>query len=247
MTLYLIGLGLSDEKDISIKGLEIIKRCDTIFLESYTSKLDCKVSDLEELYKKKVIVADRNLIENSLNKILDSAKKQEVAILIIGDVFSATTHINILLECKNMGVRVNVIHNASILTAIGEIGLDVYKFGRTISIPLENKDVKSPVKFLKDNLRLGLHTLILLDCVPLENKFLDINLAVDYLIMNGLKESTDAIGCSALGSDKFKSIYTDLKRLKKEKFRKFPQCIVIPGKLHFIEKEMLESWKIKDC
>lgn len=36
---YLIGLGLGDVKDISVKGLEIVKKCDKIFLENYTSIL----------------------------------------------------------------------------------------------------------------------------------------------------------------------------------------------------------------
>jgi len=32
MTLYLIGIGLEDEKSISVKGLEIVKKCDKIYL-----------------------------------------------------------------------------------------------------------------------------------------------------------------------------------------------------------------------
>lgn len=39
--LYVIGLGLGDVKDITVKGLEIVKRCDLIYLESYTSILTC--------------------------------------------------------------------------------------------------------------------------------------------------------------------------------------------------------------
>lgn len=37
--LYFIGLGLGDEKDITVKGLEVVKSCDKIFLEGYTSIL----------------------------------------------------------------------------------------------------------------------------------------------------------------------------------------------------------------
>lgn len=36
---YIIGLGLGDCKDISVKGLEIIKKCDRVYLEAYTSIL----------------------------------------------------------------------------------------------------------------------------------------------------------------------------------------------------------------
>lgn len=37
--LYLIGLGLSDETDITVKGLEIVKKCSRVYLEAYTSIL----------------------------------------------------------------------------------------------------------------------------------------------------------------------------------------------------------------
>ena len=39
MTLYFIGIGLCDEKDISVKGLEIVKKADVVYLENYTSVL----------------------------------------------------------------------------------------------------------------------------------------------------------------------------------------------------------------
>lgn len=37
--LFFIGLGLGDEKDITLKGFEIIKSCDYLFLDHYTSLL----------------------------------------------------------------------------------------------------------------------------------------------------------------------------------------------------------------
>lgn len=40
--LFLIGLGLGDEKDITLKGLEAIKECDYLYLEAYTSILAVK-------------------------------------------------------------------------------------------------------------------------------------------------------------------------------------------------------------
>lgn len=36
---YVIGLGLGDAKDVTVKGLEIIRKCDRVYLESYTSVL----------------------------------------------------------------------------------------------------------------------------------------------------------------------------------------------------------------
>lgn len=37
--LYLIGLGLSDEKDVTVRGLEAIKGSERVYLEAYTSIL----------------------------------------------------------------------------------------------------------------------------------------------------------------------------------------------------------------
>lgn len=36
---FLIGLGLGDAKDITVKGLEIIRKCTRVYLEAYTSIL----------------------------------------------------------------------------------------------------------------------------------------------------------------------------------------------------------------
>lgn len=37
--LYLVGLGLADETDITLKGLNVVKRAERVYLESYTSVL----------------------------------------------------------------------------------------------------------------------------------------------------------------------------------------------------------------
>ena len=93
MTLYFIGIGLNDEKDISVKGLELVKKADIVYLENYTSKNNCNIRYLEELYGKKIILADRKLVEiDAENTILWKAKTKEVAFLVVVDVFSATTH-----------------------------------------------------------------------------------------------------------------------------------------------------------
>ena len=52
MALYLIGLGLNDETDITVKGLNAVKKCDYLFLEDYTSKLQVGKDKLEKFYGK---------------------------------------------------------------------------------------------------------------------------------------------------------------------------------------------------
>jgi diphthine synthase len=242
MPLFIIGIGLNDEKDITLKGLNLIKKSKYIYLESYTSKLNCPISKLEKLYNKKITLADRNLVENS-TEILDKAKKYNVAFLVIGDPFSATTHISLLLEAKKRNIKTKIIHNASILTAVGITGLELYKFGKTTSIPFNHKNIKTPITVIKDNQKLGLHTLILLDLNPKQNKFLTINEACKYLISNSIDKKTLALGCAALASNNPEIKLNTLEKLSKEKFTKYPQSLIIPGKLHFIEEEAISLFK----
>ena len=37
--LYLVGLGLADETDITVKALDVVKRANKVYLEAYTSIL----------------------------------------------------------------------------------------------------------------------------------------------------------------------------------------------------------------
>lgn len=244
MTLYIIGIGLWDKEDITIKGLEAVKRSEKIYLENYTSKLGCSVEDLEKFYGKKIILADRDLIESKTEDIVKEAKEKPVALLIIGDPFSATTHIEYLLTAKKLNTPVEVIHNASILNAVGEIGLELYKYGRTVSIPFDYKDLKSPIEAINSNQKNNIHTLILLDLDPKNNRFLKIKDVAKYLIDNGFDESLIAVGIAGLGSKKPEIKTATLAELSKKDFKLTPQSLIIPAKtLHFKEEEALNLWR----
>ncbi|MFH1641322.1 MAG: diphthine synthase [Nanoarchaeota archaeon] len=243
MTLYLIGIGLTDEKDITVNGLEAVRKCNLIYLENYTSKLiNAKLEDLEEFYGKKIIIAERETVENKADLILKQAKTSNVALLIIGDVFSATTHINFILEARKSNVAVKIIHNTSILSAISEVGLELYKFGHVTSIPFNNKDIITPIEIFNKNYENALHTLFLLDLDPKRDKYMTINEAAAYLL-NKIDGDVPAVGCSAIGSPESEVVFCKLNDLQKEKFEKIPQCIIIPArKLHFVEEEALDRW-----
>ena len=249
MTLYFIGLGLNNEKDITINGLDAIKKCDLIYLENYTSILNCTKENLEKFYGKKIILANRNFVESDDNEILENAKTKNVAFLVAGDPLVATTHIDLFLRAKKEGIKCNVIHNSSIISAVGITGLQVYKFGKTTSIPFDNENIETPYDALKDNLSLGLHTLFLLDLNPVEEKFMSVNDAIRYLLKAELKknekifsEKTLCVGCARLGSENqiIKSGYA--KDLLKFNFGNPVQCLIVPGKLHFMEEDALKLY-----
>merc|ERR1711928_295151 len=117
--------------------------------------------ELEKFYEREVILADRDLVEQGAEEILESAREKEVAFLVVGDPFGATTHSDLVLRAKELGVKYQVIHNASIMNAIGCCGLQLYSFGETVSIPFWTEAWK-PDSFcekIEGNLSRGLHTL----------------------------------------------------------------------------------------
>jgi diphthine synthase len=250
--LYIIGIGLDNEKDITLKGLEALKKCDFVYLESYTSKLNCSVSDLEKLYGKKIMLADRDLVENKADEILDKAKEKNVAFLVIGDPFGATTHSDLFLRAVEKKIKAKVIHNASIINAIGEIGLQLYKYGRTVSLafPEENYRPESAYDGIKENKKAGLHTLVLLDIKADKGKYMTANQAIKMLLEIEAKrkekvftKDTLCIGVARIGSDNQVIKAGNAGKLLDEDFGEPLHALVIPGKLHFVEEEMLKLWE----
>lgn len=164
--LYLIGLGLSHETDITVRGLETVRKCKRVYLEAYTSILmAADVLSLEKFYGKKVILADRELVETGADQILEGADKDDVAFLVVGDVFGATTHTDLVLRAKELGIAYESIHNASVMNAVGACGLQLYQFGQTVSLVFFTDSWKPDSFYSKvlENRKIGLHTLLLLD------------------------------------------------------------------------------------
>uniref|UniRef100_UPI00358F30A6 diphthine methyl ester synthase isoform X2 n=1 Tax=Myxine glutinosa TaxID=7769 RepID=UPI00358F30A6 len=162
---YLVGLGLGDAKDITMKGLEIVRKSHTVYLEAYTSVLSVGKDALEEFYGREVVLADREAVEQGAEEMLREAVDQDVVLLVVGDPFGATTHSDLVLRARALGISCQVVHNASILTAVGCCGLQLYSFGETVSIVFW-ADTWNPESFydkIARNRSMGLHTLCLLD------------------------------------------------------------------------------------
>ncbi|MBN1175518.1 diphthine synthase [Candidatus Woesearchaeota archaeon] len=274
MTLYLIGIGLADEKDITLKGLEAVKSCDYIYLEHYTSILGVDKNKLESLYGKEVIVASRDLVEKEAEeKLINPAKEKNVALLVVGDIFGATTHSDLMLRAKEEDVKVVPIFNVSVLNAVGIVGLELYKYGKTTSIVFPDDDwyPSTPYDVIKQNKSLGLHTLCLLDIkvaepskeellksardpnyVPktMPPRYMTVKQGLEVLIhiedekKEGVILKDDfAIGVARLGHDDFKIVAAPIEELLNVDFGAPLHSIIIPGTLHHIEEESLSMWK----
>ncbi len=245
--LYLISLGLSDEKDMSLKALETAKKCDSVYVEFYTTKMETSAERISKLIGKGVKELDRSGMEENSNKLVEEAKTKDVAIFVGGDALSATTHLSLILDAKKSGVPFKIIHGSSILTAVAETGLQIYKFGATTTLvyPEKNYRPTSCYDTAQKNREIGLHTLILLDVKP--PRYMSVKEALTLLLeienekkKNLISEDAYFVVASNLGSEKQKIKYGKAKDLIKEEFGQ-PAAIILPGELHFLEKDFLET------
>lgn len=233
--LTFVSLGLYDEKDISLRGLAYITAADVIYMERYTSVFHATIEKLETAYKKKVTVVDRMFVENGV-QILEEAKAKNVVFLVIGDVFSATTHISLFLEAKKQHIPVRIVNNASVLTAVGVTGLQLYKFGCVVSVPFhETLDL-----YKKIQQNYPLHTLCLLDLDPASGRFMEAKEAIAILEKQGFGVEKKVVVCAELGSEEPVIIYAPAKNILF--LHKYPQCLIIPGELHFVEEDFLKLY-----
>ncbi len=245
--LVLIGLGLWDEKDLTLRGIEEAKSSDKVYFEPYTSIWKGNIQKLKKIVGKKVVLLRRKDLEENLNKILEEAKNQKISILVGGDPLVATTHSSIILEAKKKNVEIRIVHNASIVSAIAESGLHIYKFGRIVTIPLKEKfsDLpKSVYDGIKENKERNLHTLCLLDVDFEKKEFLKVKDALKILLQmedefkeGVISEDSKIIVLSCLGNNS-KIVFDKIKNLLQKDFE-LPACLIIPSTLHFTEEEFL--------
>ncbi len=234
--LKLIGIGLYDEMDISLRGVEEGRSCDELFIETYTNVWHGSKEKLESIIGKKIEEIPRERVESDF--LIEHSKHKDVCLFVVGDPLSATTHAELILEAKARGIKVKIVHSSSIFTAVGETGLQLYKFGKTVSVPKPQSQFR-PTSFYDEiikNKSNGLHTLVLFDV----NDF-SFNDAKEFLLSIDKEKIFDrVIVCSKLGSDDKKIIYGNIAEIEDVEP---PFVIIVPGHLHFKEKEFLEMIK----
>lgn len=267
-----MGLGLGDAKDITVRGLEIVKRCDKVFLEHYTSILTVGKEELEKFYGREVILADRDLVEQGAEQILEGAKESEIAFLVVGDPFGATTHADLVLRAKELGIPHQVVHNASIMNAVGCCGLQLYNFGETVSIPFWT-DTWRPDSFyekIAENRRRGLHTLCLLDIKVKEQsdenlargrkiyeppRFMSTQVACEQLssILEGRQQegmelsfqaSSPVVCLARVGAEDQKIVTTTVEGGRDVDMGSPLHSLVLPGTCHYLEEDALKMWQL---
>ena len=164
--LTFIGLGLYDERSITVEGREALASVDRAFAEFYTSRLvGTTVAELEAFHDIEIDVRDRAGVERDPEPILDAAEEADVA----GDTMISTTHVDLRLRAHERGIGTRVIHGVSAQSAAaGLTGLQNYRFGKATTLPFPGAhgggDVPdSVIETIEANRERDLHTLVYLD------------------------------------------------------------------------------------
>jgi diphthine synthase len=168
--LIFIGLGLYDERSITVEGMEALGSVDHAFAEFYTSRLlGATVQDLEEYHDMEVEVRDRAGVEQEPEPILEAATDGHAAFLTAGDTMISTTHTDLRLRAHERGIDTQVLHGVTAQTAASSLtGLQNYRFGKAATLPFPYAHggegvPDSVIETVEANRERGLHTLVYLD------------------------------------------------------------------------------------
>ena len=246
--LVFVGLGLFDEKDITLKGLEAARAADIVFAEFYTSSLrGTTVETLRLMVGKPIRALSRKDLEQGF-EVIEAARQGTAVLLVPGDPMAATTHVELRLRAHEAGIRTRIVHGPSIVSAAaGLLGLQSYKFGRATTVPFTHDKFRpaSPLEVIEENLERGLHTLVLLDLRE-GGEFLTAPEAARYLLelakerkSAALTDDTLMCALGQVGSDRPRIWTGRAGDLLVRDLGRPLHCIVVPGKLHFLEAEAL--------
>jgi diphthine synthase len=247
--LTFVGLGLFDEDDISVKGLKAIENADVVYAEFYTSKLiGTTIKKLEGLYKREIHLLGRDDVEQAPDRnILRDSKHKNVAFLTAGDAMISTTHVALRIQAHNQGISTQIIHGASITTAVcGLTGLQNYRFGKSATIAFPFREISHmPYNTVALNLRNDLHTLLFLD---IQAEFMTLGNGIKLLLHSEHEKGRDqlasllGVGIARAGSRSPTVRADTLGKLKEYDFGPPLHILVIPASLHFVEKEALQTF-----
>ncbi|ABN06562.1 diphthine synthase [Methanocorpusculum labreanum Z] len=247
--LTFIGLGLFDEYDVSVRGLDAIKSADTVFLEVYTSVLmGAPIERLEAFYGKKITPLYREDVEIHADKILDAAEFGNAVFLTAGDSMVATTHSDLRIRAADRNIPTTIIHGASITTAVcGLSGLQNYRFGKSVSVPFPYGKwfPMTPIEVISANLKENLHTLVFLDIQKDKERYMKISEAVDLLEEQARRVDAGIplyVGIARAGSPEPTVHAGNAEEMKAFDFGSPLHILIVPATLHEIEREYLERF-----
>jgi diphthine synthase len=260
--LTFVGLGLHDERSVTVAGRRAIRDADRVFAEFYTSRLvGATLPDLEAFHGVDVEVRGRAGVEDDPEAVLSAAEVGDVVFATAGDAMVSTTHVDLRLRAEARGIETRLVHGPSAATAAaGLTGLQNYRFGKAVTLPFPHAhgggDVPgSVVDSVAANRDRGLHTLVYLDIEvdPAERRrrgddrtddepaFMTADAAAGLLA--GVDGWTDRLGVAVAraGSPDPVVAADALGALADRSFGPPLHLLVLPGDLHHVEADALRT------
>ncbi|ELZ28300.1 diphthine synthase [Halorubrum distributum JCM 13561] len=251
--LTFIGLGLYDERSVTVEGREALREADRVFAEFYTSRLvGADVADLEASHDVDIEVRDRAGVERDPEPILEAAASGDAAFLTAGDTMISTTHTDLRLRAEERGIETRVVHGVTAQSAASSLtGLQNYRFGKATTLPFPyahgGDDVPaSVVETIEANRERGLHTVVYLDIKvgtgpsgpdPDHEEYMTADVAAGLLADNWGDEL--AVVVARAGSPDAVVAADRLSALAEREFGDPLHLLVIPGDLHHVEADAL--------
>ncbi|MFB6191993.1 MAG: diphthine synthase [Haloarculaceae archaeon] len=255
--LTFVGLGLYDERSVTVEGREAIAGADRVVAEFYTSRLaGASVADVEAFHGAEIEVRDRAGVEEDPDDLLADAADRDVAFLTAGDPMISTTHVDLRLRARERGIDTRVVHGTTAAAAAASLtGLQNYRFGKATTLPFPHAGVDgvpdSVLATVEDNRERGLHTLVYLDIAvdrgaagyrdDDEPPYMTADVAASLLSDGWDPDALGVAVCRAGGPDPV----VDADRLGALAGRSFGDplhLLVLPGELHHVEREALAAF-----
>jgi diphthine synthase len=255
--LWIIGIGINGYGGISIEALDILKKCDKIYLERFTSPLsDNDIRSLNALIAKNshqndvITPVQRWFVEDG-RELIEQSKLKNIALLTYGDPLIATTFTELHVRAVKRSIKVKIIHAASGITSvIGESGLHIYKFGRTVTMMSGFQSYISVYNTILDNLLAGNHTLVLTEYANNNDNlfFLDPTYFFERMLQaeedtrqGAFTQDTFVIVASRVGTEQQRIESGKVKSLINKDYGTGPHSIIVTASLHFTELDAVKS------
>ena len=253
-TLWFVGVGLGGPEDLGPRARGILARAGALFAEEYTSRTPDGTWDaLARLAGRPLVRLTRAELESERPIRAALGEQEEVALLVPGDPFTATTHLALRVAVEAWGHRWAYLPAASVLTAApGWLGLIAYRFGRPVSLPFPDPRFapRSPIESLRSNRRQGLHTLVLLDLHPEEGRFLTAPEAVRILAdrepapLELFRPGTEIGAVARVGTTAPAAWFGPWEAIEEAELGPPLHCVIVPApELHFEEAAAVRRWR----
>ncbi|WP_312912293.1 diphthine synthase [Natronosalvus caseinilyticus] len=242
--LTFVGLGLYDERSITVEGQEALRTADRAYAEFYTSQLvGTTVESLEEYHDVDVEVRDRAGVEQYPDDILAAAETEDVVFLTAGDTMISTTHVDLRLRTHERGIETRVIHGITAQTATSSLtGLQNYRFGKATTLPFPYAHgadglPASVTETIEANREANLHTVVYLDIKAERGEYMTADVAAE-LLADAYPDLVGVVVARAGSPDPLIEAGT-MTDLAEREFGDPLHLLVIPGELHLLEADAL--------